>query len=110
MSRARVRCSRGSPISDWVVTEFSGAMSIKLRMNALEPVHRADALAMFARLCERSLNVLSVERDDFRTAAQLANQHETGLRSADALHLVVAANHGNPLVGAREGSQLCFIP
>ena len=90
-------------ISDWVVTEFSGAMSIKLRMNALEPVHRADALAMFARLCERSLNVLPVERDDFRTAAQLANQHETGLRAADALHLAVAANHGLRVQSLDEG-------
>lgn len=81
-------------ISDWVVTEFSGAMSIRLRTNTLEATHRADALALFTTLCEQSLVVLPVERDDFRTAAQLANDHETGLRSGDALHLAVVFNHG----------------
>ena len=81
-------------ISDWVVTEFSGAMSIKLRTGALEASHRADALAMFTSLCESSLIVLPVERDDFRTAAHLANQFEADLRSGDALHLAVASNHG----------------
>ena len=81
-------------ISDWVVTEFSGAMSIKLRSGDFETLHRADALAMFQSLCETSLRVLPIERDDFRTAAQLANHYETGLRSGDALHLAIVSNHG----------------
>ncbi|MFM9816816.1 UNVERIFIED_CONTAM: type II toxin-antitoxin system VapC family toxin [Spiribacter pallidus] len=84
----------GLAISDWVVTEFSGAMSIKLRSGVLEANHRADALAMFQSLCETSLMVLPIERAEFRTAAQLANQYETGLRSGDALHLAVVSNHG----------------
>ena len=81
-------------ISDWTITEFSSAMSIKLRMQTLEPTHRADALAMLTTLCEQSLVVLSMTPDDFRTAAHFANQYETGLRSGDALHLAVASNHG----------------
>jgi hypothetical protein len=37
-------------ISDWVVAEFSSALSIKLRTGQIETSHRADALATFARL------------------------------------------------------------
>lgn len=81
-------------VSDWVITEFSGALSIKLRARALEPPQRADALATMTSLCERSFIVLSVDRRDFSTAAHFANQFETGLRSGDALHLAIAFNHG----------------
>ena len=38
--------------------------------------------------------MLALSRLDFRTAARFADQHTTGLRSGDALHLAVAANHG----------------
>lgn len=34
-------------VSDWVVAEFSSALSIKLRTGQIGPAHRADALAMF---------------------------------------------------------------
>lgn len=81
-------------VSDWVVTEFSGALSIKVRTGQLTPDHRAKALAVFSELVDNSLLVWPVSRLDFRTAARFADQHTTGLRSGDALHLAVAANHG----------------
>jgi hypothetical protein len=37
-------------ISDWVTTEFSSALSIKLRARQMDAVHRADALAIFTHL------------------------------------------------------------
>jgi predicted nucleic acid-binding protein len=81
-------------VSDWVVTEFSSALSVKVRTAQLSPAHRAEALALFTSLVDASLTVLPVTRLDFRTAARFADQHETGLRAGDALHLAICANHG----------------
>lgn len=81
-------------ISDWVITEFSGALSTKLRMRHLTPRQRADVLAVFASLTEASFTVLPVSSLEFRTAARFADQYATGLRSGDALHLAIASSHG----------------
>jgi len=81
-------------ISDWVVTEFSSALSIKLRSGQLGAEHRAAALAAFTRLAAQSLLVLPVERGAFRTAARFADQHGANLRAGDALHLALCAEHG----------------
>jgi hypothetical protein len=76
------------------VTEFSAALSIKLRTGQIEISHRADALAMFARLVGESFIVFPVFAAYFRAAARFADQHTLALRSGDALHLAVAAEHG----------------
>jgi len=84
-------------ISDWVVTEFSAALSIKLRTGQIESRHRADAHALFNRLTEESFGLLPITGAHFRTAARLADRHETGLRAGDALHLAIAFDHGATL-------------
>ncbi|MBV9701592.1 MAG: type II toxin-antitoxin system VapC family toxin [Methylobacteriaceae bacterium] len=84
-------------ISDWVATEFSSALSIKLRMGQIKTTDRADALAIFARLIEESFTVLPVTGSQFRTAARFADQYALGLRAGDALHLAVCADHGATL-------------
>lgn len=84
-------------ISDWVTTEFSSALSIKLRTGQIEFDHRADALAMFARLTAESLTILPVSGLQFRTAARFADQHLLGLRAGDALHLAICADEGATL-------------
>ena len=81
-------------ISDWVTTEFSAALSVKARVQQLSPVQRAEVVATFSELVDASFVELPVSRTDLRTAARYADQHETGLRAGDALHLAVAANHG----------------
>jgi uncharacterized protein len=81
-------------ISDWVVTEYSAALSIKLREKQIDTAHRGKAMALFASLSAGSLSTLPVLGTHFRAAARFADQYGLGLRSDDALHLAVAADHG----------------
>jgi len=84
-------------VSDWVVTEFSSALSIKVREGALTVGDRAEVLAVFTAMVEESFTVLAVSRDDFRTAARFADQVDAGVRAGDALHLAIAGGHGGTL-------------
>jgi predicted nucleic acid-binding protein len=84
-------------VSDWVATEFSSALSIKLRTGQIRIADRVEALVTFTRLATDSFTAIPVSRSDFRTAARLADQHAIGLRAGDALHLAICANHGATL-------------
>jgi predicted nucleic acid-binding protein len=84
-------------ISDWVITEFSAALSMKLRTGQLEAAHRAAALAMFWRLSVNSFSILIISGLQFRTAARFADHHTLNLRAGDALHLAICADHGATL-------------
>lgn len=81
-------------ISDWVSTEFSSALSIKLRTGQLDQAERNRALETFNLLMDQSLRVVAVTRPDFLVAARLADRHEIGLRAGDAIHLAVALRLG----------------
>ena len=84
-------------ISDWVIAEFSAALSVKLRIGTIDARERAAALAEFRELAKHSLQVLPVERASFQTAARLADQFELGLKAGDALHVAIASDHGATL-------------
>lgn len=81
-------------VSDWVVTEFSSALSIKLRTGQITVTDRANALALFTRLCVDSFECLPATAQQFRTAARFSDQYALGLRAGDALHLAICADHG----------------
>jgi predicted nucleic acid-binding protein len=81
-------------ISDWVVTEFSAALSLKVRSRQITETNRAAALGTFARWTEESFGLLPVSSLHFRTAARFADQHASGLRAGDALHIAICADHG----------------
>lgn len=84
-------------ISDWVATEFSSALSIKLRVGGIGERDRASALSAFTRLGASGLRRLRVDPEHFRLAARFADRNELSLRAGDALHLAVAADHGASL-------------
>ncbi|GBR55165.1 hypothetical protein AA106555_1949 [Neokomagataea thailandica NBRC 106555] len=84
-------------VSDWVATEFSSALSIKLRTGQITVADRANALALFTRLSAESFQILPVTTQQFRAAARFSDQYTLGLRAGDALHLAVCADHGATL-------------
>ncbi|MBA3295064.1 MAG: type II toxin-antitoxin system VapC family toxin [Geodermatophilaceae bacterium] len=86
--------STGPVLSDWTVTEFSAALSIKVRVGALSAVAHEAALAGFRRYIRDAFECLPVTRADFHVAAGLADKASTGLRAGDALHLAVASLAG----------------
>jgi predicted nucleic acid-binding protein len=81
-------------VSDWTTTEFSAALSIKVRMGEMPGKERASVLRRFARVSARSFVVLAVARSDFQNAARLCQRAASGLRASDALHLAIAEHNG----------------
>ena len=78
-------------ISEWVATEFAAALSMKMRIGALEEAYRREALALFERSAAASMEMIPVATSHFKAAARFATEYKLGLRAADALHLAIAA-------------------
>jgi predicted nucleic acid-binding protein len=81
-------------ISDWTVTEFASALSIKLRTGQVSIEDRARIAGLFTQLRIESFTTVPVTRSHFVAAARFADNYVLGLRSGDALHIAIAAEHG----------------
>lgn len=86
----------GEPVvsSDWIVTEFASALSIKQRSGTLSAKDAKAAWRSFATFCHSGLRLTPVSRRAFEEAARMVRQPAHGLRSSDALHLAVAQQIG----------------
>lgn len=84
-------------ISDWVVTEFSSALGIKLRLGKLPADRQSPILARWRQTIADQLTLLPVPQPAFALAARYCEMPATGLRGGDALHLAVAALGGHAL-------------
>ena len=84
-------------ISDWVGTEVASALSAIQRNGGIDDRGRARAVANLKALVTAAFTVLPVSRQAFRDAADMAGLVQLRLRSGDALHIAVAAEHGSDL-------------
>ena len=80
-------------VSDWVSTEVSSALALKVRTGDLTQDERKVALHAFRRLTRLCENRRVLSRH-FREATRLIDEGALSLRAADALHLAVAMDCG----------------
>lgn len=80
--------------ADWLLTEFSSAISIKLRTGQLSEAHAKRVHKEFELLASGGLRIVPVSRTAFSRAAEMVRHHQYGLRAGDSLHLAVALELG----------------
>jgi uncharacterized protein len=75
--------------SDWVLSEFSSALSLKVRTGQLTTTQADAVQKTFDSFIEGGIRLVEVSRQAFRHSAKLI-QSMPELRADDALHLAVA--------------------
>jgi len=90
--------------SDWMVTEFASALSIKERSGALTAKDAKAAWRNFETFCQSGLRLAPVSRHAFEAAAKLVREPSHGLRSGDALHLAVAREIGAKIISTLDAT------
>ena len=90
--------------ADWLLTEFSSAISIKLRARELTETHAKLVRKEFTMLAAGGLRLVSVSRAAFKQAADMVKQHRYGLGAGDSLHLAVALELGASYMATLDGT------
>jgi predicted nucleic acid-binding protein len=81
-------------ISDWVVTEFAAALSVKPRTAAIDEPVRTAIGEQFDAPRQQILQTVPISSSHFHMAAHFARRAQLGLRAGDALHVAIAADAG----------------
>ena len=97
-SRARSWFDRLDPqrtkdlaVSVWALTEFTSAMSIKVRNREITRSQGEAARALLEDALLPTMTVVEVTPTDFRLAETMLREFSLGLRAGDALHLATAS-------------------
>lgn len=80
--------------SDWIVTEFASALSLKLRRGEIKASHAQAVWKDFGNFCRGGLRLVPVGRPAFQAAAEMIREAKSGLRAGDSLHLAAALDIG----------------
>ncbi len=89
--------------SDWILTEFASALSMKVRRAELAQKHAKSAWEQFEAFANSGLRLIPVTRQAFTRAARLARDVRGALRAGDALHLAVAIEAGATSIATADG-------
>lgn len=87
-------CTAPLIASDWILTEFASALSLKVRRGEIDAGQATAAWNGFDEFCRAGLRLLPVSRKAFDAAAKLARKAGSGLRAGDSLHLAMAMEAG----------------
>jgi uncharacterized protein len=84
-------------VSDWVTTEFSSTIAMKVRTEHLTSSDGREAHILYNDMVKTAYINLPVTSACFQKAADLCKTSKVALRSGDALHLAVAINQSAAL-------------
>ena len=76
--------------STWAYTEFSSALSLKVRTGQITEKQSREAWKKFDGLCQNDIELLPIENKVYYSAGILVVDSKSNLRAGDALHLAVA--------------------
>jgi predicted nucleic acid-binding protein len=76
--------------STWAFTEFSSALSLKVRTNQITEKQSREAWKKFDTLCQNDIELMPLESKTYYSAGILVIDSKSNLKAGDALHLAAA--------------------